>query len=57
MQDIKVGDRVKALYPNAKWGEAVVTEVRDVRGQKPLVTRRDDGTTGYFHLDQVEVVS
>lgn len=57
MQDIKVGDRVKALYPNAKWGEAVVTEVCDVRGQKPLVTRRDDGTTGYFHLDQVEVVS
>jgi hypothetical protein len=63
----EIGSRVRAIYPNVPWGEGVVTETRDGQkienpatgrkvGAKPLVVLRDDGTVGYFHRDQVEVV-
>lgn len=64
--DYAVGDRVRAVYPNERWGSGVVVDVElDRRGvnpatgrmhrQKPLIVRRDgDGEVGHFHLDQVE---
>jgi hypothetical protein len=55
---IGVGERVRALHPNASWGEGTVVEVRDVLPAfKPLVVQRDDGTVGYFYRDQVEAKS
>lgn len=63
--NVTTGDRVRALYPNAGWGEGTVTETRDGQkienpdtgrkvGAQPLVVTRDDGTVGYFHRHQVE---
>lgn len=45
----RVGDRVRALYPNSTWGEGTITEIVEKRGMKPYVVTRDDGTVGYFH--------
>lgn len=63
-----VGEKVKAVYPNARWGEGEIIEVRPpgtkVRAMsgrmvaaKPLVVRRDDGVCGFFHAYQVEKAS
>ena len=50
----QVGQRVTALYPNARWGAGLIIEIRSDRGLKPFVVRRDDGTVGNFHNDQIE---
>lgn len=49
-----VGDTVRALYPNARYGEAVVTRVSADPREKPYVVARADGTVAYFHPDQIE---
>lgn len=57
---IRPGDRVRALYPNARLGVGEVVAVTAGAGVKPVVAwfRGEDGRIDecYFHLDQVEVV-
>src|SRR5262245_38939661 len=52
----KVGQRVRALYPNADFGTGIITAVDHDPKHKPLVVTRDDGQIGYFHVDQVAVL-
>jgi hypothetical protein len=33
-----------------------VTGVNPYADQKPLIVRHDDGTTGYYHTDQISAV-
>ncbi len=59
--DLPVGCRVRGIFPNASWGEGVVTVndpmlVVDGERQKPLTVRRDDGSVGHFHYNQIEQV-
>ncbi len=60
--DLPVGCRVRSIFPNASWGEGVVTAndptlVVDGEWQKPLKVRRDDGVVGNFHWNQVALVA
>jgi len=52
---LTIGTRVCAIFPNARWGEGVIEEVRTNPKLKPYVVRRDDGRVGYFHADQIKV--
>lgn len=61
-----VGQRVRAVFPNSRWGDGVIVDVKppgtkvfdpDTHQRvlaKPIVVRRDDGKKGYFHYDQIE---
>lgn len=50
---LKVGQTVRALYPNSRWGEGTITEVRHDNSLKPYVVRRADGQLGNFHAEQI----
>ncbi len=49
MLPIKVGDRVRAQYPNETLGSGTVIEVRTDRGLKHYVVAFDDGREGFFN--------
>ncbi len=53
---ITEGTTVRALYPNAKWGEGIVTKINSDAAEKPLTVTRSDGTVGHFYPDQIEEV-
>ncbi len=54
---ITEGTTVHALYPNAKWGEGIVSKINSDPASKPLTVTRSDGTVGHFYSDQVEVTA
>ena len=53
------GTRVRALYPNAGWGEGVIVETVDEEKtqRKAYTVQHVEGHFGHFSLDQVEPVT
>jgi hypothetical protein len=57
---LDIDDPVRAVYPNATWGEGAIIAVdHDWRANrmKPYIVRRNDGAIGYFHEGQIERIT
>ena len=54
LDTLPLGTHVRVLAPNTSWGEGVIAAHICDLTRKPFVVRREDGTSGFFHLEQIE---
>lgn len=54
--DVKVGDRVRALWPNPRLGEGTVTALNGNPREKPFVVDVDGAGERFFNPEWTEVI-